>query len=746
MTKRLFAYIGLSMLITFSVVFYLGVYGAVAALCASAVVLVFAFVKGNDSNKKVFALIAAVIILSTSYFYVFSSLKEQKNSAYDGKSATIISTLADSRKTRDYYFYELNCNKINNKEDSFKAILRSSADIGADYGDIVTCKVTLSKMDNSYYLSKGYDYYANSKGYFLDYTVQEVEDKGIGYIPVFIRDKLTYSISVLIPGYAGELCNAVTLGDKFGLSDKVYDDFSSTGLSYLIVISGLHMSLAAGFVFILTKKLKNTKKGRIIRSALITILIFLYMAVTGFAPSATRSGIMIIILYIGHAFNQKYDASNGLGFAAFVLTVLNPFAVGDVGMLLSFASTAGIIFLHPFFEKWYDLKFSERINNLYVLNEMAVNRIDKTRINFTLLMYDLLKAVYEMLATSVCAVIAITPLTLIFFGVCNPFVIIYSVFVSPFIGVLMLFSALSAVLWYIPVLSVLSYATALIAKLISVWIISFVGFIADIPFISFYSQPDYMKIWLAVTLVLFVSVLMFKQNRRNIIIASALSFAILLANICVGVVLSYDKTELRILKSGGGSTVVFKNDEGMSVLSSGGAYSSYDDVSQKLLTRSKKINMFVIQSPREKKDVAYAKDILGGFDVEKVLLYYRYNTNERVYRKARECGSYNEIKDNDSITVNLSSYVKDKVFNVNGHTWQYITDGNTSVLLAPYRGKADEIPEEFQNPDYLILNNDIDRIDSINCGEVIWTSDKSVPKKLGDVSLVNDNDYIIDFK
>ncbi|MBR2280134.1 MAG: ComEC/Rec2 family competence protein [Ruminococcus sp.] len=746
MTKRLFAYIGLSMLVTFAAVFYFGIYGIVSLLSAAVVILIFAIVKGNKNNKAVFIIIAVTVVISIAYSCVYNSLSEIKLQKYDGKAVTLSGTVLNSHKTNDRYIYELNCDKINNNPESYKVLLGSVTDLGAEYSDIITCKVVLNKMDNNYYKSKGYDYNTDPEDYFLGYTVQTVKDKGIGYIPVFIRDKLTYSISVLIPGYEGELCNAVTLGDRHELSQNVYSDFRSTGLSYLIAISGLHMSLVAGFVFFITRTLRNRHKSRIIRGIIIILVVLLYIAVTGFSFSAVRSGIMLIVVYSGYCFSLKSDTVNNLGIAALILTVFNPYSVGDVGMLMSFASTAGIVFVYPVFGKWFDLKFGIRIKNQYNLNGFAVNTVDKLRINSKLLAYRTLRVIYDMLTISFCAEISISPLTLSFFGVCNPFVIIYSVFEAPFIGVMMLFSAVSSVLWYIPFINPLSAVTALIAKLIASWLISFTGFLADIPFITFYFEPRLIMIWLGITILIFAVLTAAKLNRRNnIIIVSCISAVLLLSNICAGYIVNYNKKELRVISSGNGSTVAFKSPEGVNVLSSGGTSSENEEVFDKLHILSNKVNTLVVQSPREKSDIKYAVDILREFDVEKVLLYYRYNTNERIYRAARECGKYSEFKDNEKVSLKLTDSITDKVENVNGHTWQYISDGNVSALIAPYKGKAWEIPEEFRNPDYLILNNDIKNIEDINYGKVIWTSCKEIPSGLKNACTVKKDDYIIEF-
>lgn len=746
MTKRLFAYIGLSMLVTFAVVFYFGVYGIAAAISCGTVMLLFSiFYKSMRKDRSVYACVAVVILLSTAYLCVYNSYFEISTERYNGKSVTVEGRLEKSRKTYDVYYYEIKSFKIDGKDENKKILLNSSTDIGGEYGDIVTCDVKLSRMDNAYYRSRRFDYKACSDNYFLSYTVQKTKDKDIGYIPEFIRGKLTYSVSVLVEGYGGELCNALTLGDKAGLSKEVYKEFQKTGLSYLIVISGLHMSIIAGIVFLLTRRIMNRRVGKWISLILNVSVIVLYMAVTGFSSSAVRSGIMILIVIVGRHFYLMPDPANSLGFAAFCLTVLNPYAVGDVGMLMSFASTAGIIFIYPLFIKAFIRRIETRAKNLFFLNKYAVNKVDKLRINAEILLFYVFKTIYELITISIAAIAAIVPLTLAFYGTCNPFVFLYSIIVSPFIGIIMIFTLLSSVLWYVPILSLFSYATAFLAKTVADFVIFAVGMISKIPFTSFYNDKLYMQYWLAFTIVLFIGLLTYKLSFRNVITASVISLALFVTSLTIGYVYNYDKVQLKVLNTGGGSTVVFKSPHGVDVLSSGGKSLYYDDTAEKLHTMTDRINLFVMQSPRESADVRYASDILGEFDVDKVLLYYRYNTNERVFRLARECKKYSEFKEGEKLSLRLSANVKDTVLNKNAHTWQFVSDGNTSVLIAPYRGKAVDIPEEYKNPDYLIINNAVEGMEEIEYGEALWTSDKKPPTSLKNVTCVINGDYTIDF-
>lgn len=723
MTKRLFAYIGLTMLVTLAVVFYFGIYGTIFAAVFSVVFIILAVsLKALRENRRVYILIAAVILISTSYLNIYSSLFELNTERYNGHNVELTAILRDYHISNDYFYYELSCNEINNNADNSKILLQTATDLGADYGDEIYCKVKLKRMENNYYKSQGFKYSAYTEDYLLSYTVKSVKNKGAEALPVMIKERLTYAMSVLMPGYNGELSGAISLGDKFSLSDELYNAFKKTGLSYIIVVSGLHMTIAAGYIFLLSSFFGKNGLVRMIGNIFVILFILLYIAVTGFSPSATRAGIMIIILYLGRLFRRRTDAFNNLGFAALFLTIFNPLSVGDVGMLMSFSSVVGILKLEPVIMSAFDRKFCIRKKNLYFLRSAAVNRTDIIRIELKINLIKLLRAVCEMFAVSLSAVIAISPITLGFFGVCNPFVIIYSVLISPFIGLLIVFSVLSSLLWYIPVIKFLSYGTAFIANLISAWIVFAVNLIASIPYISFYANPLYMRIWLGLTMLFTASAFMFKNRRRSVSIAVLLSVLALVSGFSIKLIMNADKTELSVLKSGKGTTVVLQSPDGVDILSCGGSSSLYEYISEVIHTKSDSIKTLVVPEAREKREMRYAERILKEFDVEKVMLYYRYNTDEGVYRKARECKLYREFKENGSVKLKLSETVTDELVNINNSTWQYVSDGVTSVLIAPYKGKAYELPDKYKSPDYLITCGGIDDVDEIDYGEEILTT------------------------
>ena len=130
------------------------------------------------------------------------------------------------------------------------------------------------------------------------------------------------------------------LGDKDALDNDVLDNFRKTGTSYLIVVSGLHLSVALALV---TKIIGRFTKRRIPLCVASIVVVIGFAALTGFNYSVIRAMIAVIIYQIGRVLLRKSDPLNSLGFAALAITITNPCAVGDLGLLMSFSATMGII-------------------------------------------------------------------------------------------------------------------------------------------------------------------------------------------------------------------------------------------------------------------------------------------------------------------------------------------------------------------------------------------------------------------
>lgn len=154
-----------------------------------------------------------------------------------------------------------------------------------------------------------------------------------------LRTRLAHSLRTLLPGEQGAAAAAMTVGDKTGLSAAVKDSFRRAGLSHILVVSGLHLSAVGGLAYWALCRLRGRAAG-----AAGGILVTLgFMALVGFTPSVVRAGFVMLAVYGAMLLGRRGDTLTSMGFAALCLCAANPFAAVDVGLLLSFTATLGVL-------------------------------------------------------------------------------------------------------------------------------------------------------------------------------------------------------------------------------------------------------------------------------------------------------------------------------------------------------------------------------------------------------------------
>ena len=737
--KRLFAYLGLTLICALTVVFYLGNIGAIFIWVFSLIVAVVGlFVKRFANHRVALVFISVVAVLACLYSMVFTTfIYEPKCQLYNNKRVTLTAVIKDiPHLSHNTYCYEVESLEINGKEENLKILLKSPMDIDATYYDIIVADVELTMCEYDYHKSKGYYFTAQSPDYYLNCYKQGESEKDIWYLPVYIKEKLLYSVSTLIPGEEGNLCKAVALGDKYSLSEDTLDMFDKTGLTYLIVVSGMHMSIVAGFLLLLFKKLPKSTMCNILRYGVTIIFVLLFMAITGFTPSVVRSGVTVIITYCGIVFGRKSDPLNSLGFAATLIALGNPYSVGDIGMLFSFGSVFGIITMYmPFMsilkEKYYGSKWKSSVYHQGI--KYKISR------KFT----DFIFAVVDSFVLSVSAVSCVTVISIIFFGKCGPLTVFISLFVTPVIACLLICALISSFLWYIPLISNFAYVFVLVAFYVAKWILWVVKLGSKLPLVEVYVNRTYFIIWLCVAIVsVFVAYLM-KNKRKYLKIAIAYSVILSLFIIPTSKLMNFEKTNLNVYKSGVGTTVSITSGETMDVLSCGGTPKYISSVLEDLREENCKLNFLLVPSAQNFEG-RYATSILKEFDCNSVMLYYRYNTDEETYRLAKQIDNYREFYSDDTFEIDLNNGIKDVVMNVSNHTYQYIYNDKTSVLILSYKGNCEKIPENYRVADVVIMCSECKNTDLLKYNDVVWASDEDVPDNLHNVTVVNDN-VIISF-
>ncbi|MEG1900665.1 MAG: DNA internalization-related competence protein ComEC/Rec2 [Bacilli bacterium] len=128
------------------------------------------------------------------------------------------------------------------------------------------------------------------------------------------------------------------LGDKSLLDSSTYNEFQINGVAHLLAISGMHIGVLIKILDVLLKKFKEKKKLFII-----SFILIIFAFITNFAAAILRAILFYILLNIKKIFNLRINNFKLLLITAFILIIINPFIIYDVGFIYSFVITGGII-------------------------------------------------------------------------------------------------------------------------------------------------------------------------------------------------------------------------------------------------------------------------------------------------------------------------------------------------------------------------------------------------------------------
>lgn len=133
---------------------------------------------------------------------------------------------------------------------------------------------------------------------------------------------------------------AMVLGDKHAISSDTKDDYSISGASHVLALSGLHLGIIYA---ILTLLFGGGYKRRWLSQALIVIAIWAYVVLVGMGTSVVRSAVMLTIYSIGYVAGRDKTSVNSLSLAAIIILITNPLSLWEIGFQMSFMAVLSIV-------------------------------------------------------------------------------------------------------------------------------------------------------------------------------------------------------------------------------------------------------------------------------------------------------------------------------------------------------------------------------------------------------------------
>ena len=253
------------------------------------------------------------------------------------------------------------------------------------------------------------------------------QTKTYGRLEEFLS-QLRYESEVLFRKLLGEkngaTASAMVLGQKKGMDSEVKALYQGAGISHLLAISGLHLSLIGAGLFGLLKKVRLPVA---LSAGISTWILIVYAQLTGMGISTRRALVMFLLFLAAGLLKRTPDLPTSLAVAALLLLVPRPQRILDAGFQLSFSAVLGIAVMIPVLQDGWE----DAAPSLRVTDGVAGWNIARTAIVRTC----------RLLRKNILAGLGITmtmlPFLLIHFYEWSPWSVLLNLAVIPLMGILL---------------------------------------------------------------------------------------------------------------------------------------------------------------------------------------------------------------------------------------------------------------------------------------------------------------------
>lgn len=430
-------------------------------------------IKSNKCNLKKIKNIIIISIIPMVVSCIVMQYKESKYAKFQSnisQDIKFIGTVIEEEKESEYYNnYIVKINNINEKENYRNICLlikikknKNTENKKLKYGDMIFIS-GLFEHATTRRNYKGFDYsqYLKTKNIYgickTDVNSLKVLKENSCFVTNMwinkLRNALKNNLRTLLPSDTASIAIALFLGDSRLIEDTQKQTFSNASLSHVLAISGMHVTyVIVGCSWILNRFDKRKSKY-----VFIVFLIFFAQLVGG-SPSVIRAVIMSSIMIASKIFYRKSDVINNISISCFIILIINPYNILNLGFQLSFLGTLGIVLFNKKIEEYLDdLHFdkyklsnknkkhnkSETINKNKKHNKSeTINKNKKHNKNKS----TNLKKLKSLIITSISANILILPILIYNFNIFSVTFLFSNILISPILGIIFLIGYITVII------------------------------------------------------------------------------------------------------------------------------------------------------------------------------------------------------------------------------------------------------------------------------------------------------------
>ena len=217
---------------------------------------------------------------------------------------------------------------------------------------------------------------------------------------------------------------AIMLGDKNSLSDTFYANVKNSGVSHIMAVSGLHLSVIMGFFFLLLERLV---KNRIVCFVVTFAILFFICAICDFKSSIIRAAVMMLFFMVPQLFGRDSDKISTLCLSVVVILLAQPLLIFNISFQMSVSAVFAVMITAPV--------YGDEIRKHFPINN------------------PLLSGIFDIVLISVFAQIFTAAFSIYMFGMISVAAPITNIFISFAVTVILQLGIISVIICFFPVIS-----------------------------------------------------------------------------------------------------------------------------------------------------------------------------------------------------------------------------------------------------------------------------------------------------
>lgn len=545
----------------------------------------------------------------------------------------------------------------------YKVLLYLNEELEAKPGDRVEGSFQLRYTANggekepTYHRSQGIFLLAYQRG---EFTHIERNSVPVRFTPQVWKNAISNRVEKCFNADTAAFIKALLVGERVDIDYETNTAFKVSGISHIIAVSGLHMSVLFGAVYALTAR------NRWLSALLGIPIMLMFAAIVGFTPSVTRACIMQSVMLIGLLCKREYDQQTALAAAVALMIFANPMVVTSVSFQLSVGCVIGIILFSGRIMSWL-------LERKWLSNVKGKGILPRLRRWFI-----------SSVSISISASLMTTPLVAYYFETVSLVSILTNLLTVWLVSYIFMLAAAALVLSLVSM-----HLATLIGSAVGLMVSFVVGtakLLARIPLAAFYTQSDAIFIWLIGAYLLLVLFLVIKKH--TVLIYTGIVTAGLIAALAFSWIWpQMDECRVSVLNVGQGQCILLQSDGKTFLVDCGGNSdtSSADLAAQMLMSQGvfKLDGIFLTH---------YDRDHIGGIPY----LLSRVNTSA-IFLPVMD--------DSGDVADGIIERTDGKVFWVGEDTYLTFADTKITLFAPEFADKGNEycMCVLFQTENYDIL-------------------------------------------